>query len=286
MNSVILKPQLTKTYTDEAGSKEPQYVTSILPQQAFIYIDTQTVPANVSKTNCQIISSQPLGITFRRIRFVGLNVIWDTPNVNPRNNEIIFRSSVTGLDYSISLGIGFFSTSASLIAHIVTQLNTVTGSSGLTFSAVAIPNMPNQYTLSSAGGLYYFSDTSTAITKGYTVYGFPTQQAYTASKTVGTMGLFYTKYVDVVSSAITKNAKSKTTSTNNISNICARIPLDNMLEPGTSAIYSASDYISFAHNFSEPLYNIDIKFLDQFGEPFYVNDPTKFVWDMAFETEL
>jgi hypothetical protein len=286
MNSVVLKPQLVRTYTENAASTEPQYVTTVQPSQAFVYIDVQNVPAAVPKTNCQIISSQPFGTSFRRIRFSGMNISWDTPNVNPRNNELILRSSVTGLEYTISLGTGYYTSAATLAAHIVTQLNTVTGSSGLTFSVAAIPNMPNQFTLSAAGGLYYFINTSTAITKGYTVFGFPTQQAYTASKTLGTMGLIYSKYIDIVSSAVTKNAKIKTSASNAISNICARIPLDDPPEPGQSYKYAAGSYISFAHNVSEPLYNIDIKLLDQFGDIMYVNDPLTLFWDMAFEMEL
>ena len=67
-----------------------------------------------------------------------------------------FWSSVTSSFWTVTIPEGYYVNSFTLIGGVVSALNTVTGSSGLTFSENTITLNPDAYTLSATGGNFYF----------------------------------------------------------------------------------------------------------------------------------
>jgi len=274
--SVILKPNQIGIFRD--SGLEAQWVTSKEPNRAIIYLDSQdyvnepiitSVNASTANNPGDFPSNLAFGTT--RISVETAEVRYVTPNVNPINNVVQFFSSATGLTYSVTVPTGFYATSTALIAALVTALNTATGSSGLTFSSATITGFPDKYTLSSAGGNYYFLANSLAVLYGYPLWALPVDQVATASKVVGNMGLFYTTYIDFCSATLVKYVKLRTVATNLNSNIIFRLFLNS---GGTSQTISLSTSnspnVQYYFNPSEPITQIDIQLRDQFGNLLYV----------------
>lgn len=274
MNRVILDPVTPQRYKDDG--KEPQYVTFQYQNQGEIYLDSQTSidkigPANMILSTRKTTDSQQnllfTNISRVSVQSIGFNFI--SPNVNPRNNRIVVFSSFSGSFHQVDLIEGFYNTTDLLIDHIVTRLNTITGLTGLTFSRVAVPLMPGAYTLSSAGGNYYFNLDCSAMVKGYQLYNLPRDQTPTSSKIVGVMSLIYTRYIDFVSSQLTKYAKVPSRTTGYSNNIIERMYIDDSTYPHVVAQYEPGSSI-FNYKPTDSVSSIDIKLLDQFGDELYV----------------
>lgn len=276
MTSVVLPPQSPLFY--RKINEEPQYVTAKPPNRACVYIDSQDCVLETNKVS-MIISTMKsrtdrpavLISNVNRIALASAAIHMVTPNVNPRNYTITFFSSSSNSLHTVDLAEGFYSTSVALITHIVTRLNTLTGASGLTFSQAAVPGFPDTYSLISAGGNYYFSLDCSAIKKGYQLYALPIDQTLTSNKTVGSMGLFYTKYVDFCCPTLMKYAKVKSTSTNNISNLFFRINLTDFTVPLTTYLSEATvPDANYSFEYSESVSIIEFELRDQFGDLLYL----------------
>lgn len=285
MQNSILLPQNPSIYS--TSTKEPQYITAKPPTTSWLYFDSLDTPAGTDRTNCTLGSGGIMASGFNRLKFIGMSLLWDIPNVNPRNNVIQFYSSNTGSTiHSCTLNVGFYPLldSAALINAIRIAMNTVSGASGLTFSFGNISLLPRTYTLTAAGGTFYFYTGCSAITKGAQMYGLPTSQTLEATKTVGTMQMIYTQYVDVVSHTATKFQKSSSVSTKNIAPIVVRAYLGNFDWGFT--YYVPDSYIAYAWQDGTPLYSVDFAFYDQNGDPLYApNDGQTLKWQITLAAE-
>lgn len=282
--AVFLKPQDPKIYNSTNGTLEPQYITSIDPTEAWIWISSRDC-AGDDKTNCRYEIAQPLGTGVRRINLLGTTMLWDSPNVNPRNQRVRFFSTNSGGFHEVDVPTGFYATSVALAIALVAALNTATGSSGLTFSQIPTPLFPNQHTISAVGGDFYFDQQCNAVVKGMQLWSLPASTTATASKTTGTMFLMYTEYVDVVSIECTKNAKVRSLTSNQRSNVVVRAYLGGQQSPGTITFYEPDRSLSFAHRYQDPIYALDFRFLDQNGDQLYVSDPAKLQWQITLGFE-
>lgn len=295
MTSIKLQPVIPDVYTD--SNLEPQYVTMRNPIAAWVYLNSGDLPVDDDKTNCIIRSDNTTGgrggnilaSDMGRIKIAGVTSNWYIPNVNPRNNTITFHSSASGLDHTVTLTERFYDvTSATditaLIAAIITALNTATGASGLTFSSAAVTGFPRMYTISAAGGLYYFIRTCSALAKGRQMYGFDQTQTSSANHTVGPMNMMYTQFVDIVSTTMTKWSKMSTSTSGNVSPVIARAYIGGNAW-GTNFQQFLLEVAS-SWKAREPISYIDLRFFDQNGDPLYApNDGKDFQWQISLIVE-
>lgn len=219
-------------------------------------------------------------MAIRRITVKAVGMLWDSPNVNTRNNNIVFYSTTSGIFHSVHVPVGHYDTSAALAAAMVATMNIATFSSGITFSVAPIPLNPDAYTLSAAGGDFYFEPTCDAVFKGETLWNLPYHNTPVSSCRIGTMFLIYTKYVDIVSRRLTSQAKMRSITSDNIANVAVRVYTGGKVAPGDIVVYNPPVDLHFAHRPEDPIYEIDFLWLDQHGDQLYVNEPEKFQWDL------
>lgn len=211
----------------------------------------------------------------------GAAISWCVPNVNQRNNTITFFSSFSGLNHTVVVPEGFYLTPLLLMNAVVISLNTATGASGLTFSFVLNALLPSSGTLSSAGGSYFFILTSSAIVKGKFCFGLPLDQIATLSKIVGSINLIYTRWVDIISSTLTKHSKNSNTSNRFGNNrLLFRMYIPKATS-GTSDVVTSENHLHWINwNFTETITNIDFELHDEFGDLLYV--PQAFLLNNTF----
>lgn len=280
---VFITPQDVSLYHDP--SKEPQYVTAVEPIESMVWIDSQNTDGLDNTQSVYHPTSGALGLNVRRITIRAIGCLWDSPNVNPRNNTLRFFSTVSGIFHTVVIPVGYYSTSASLMAAVVTAMNTVMGASGIEFLSVPIPLQPDAYTLtfdvaSQPLDAFYLDPACDAVFKGEQLYNFPYQYAPVQSCRVGTMFLIYTKYIDIVSRAITKDSKMRSVTSSNISNVAIRFYTGGRTAPGDIVKYIPPSDLHFAHRSDSPIYEVDFLWLDQNGDKLYVNSPETFSWDL------
>ena len=289
MSEVILKP-VDREYYTRNPNKTPQNIVARNSDSAKLLLRSEDYKTQQDKTKL-IVSTiknngdipEQLFDRVTKISVSSVGVINTTPNINVRNNEITFYSSVTNNKHTVTLTEGFYQTTTDIIDHVVTKLNTLTGATGLTFSKATIPNRPDCYYLNSAGGNYKFVSDCSAIVKGSQLYALPVDNIYSNSKFIGTMGLYYSGYIDFCSRTLTKFSKIQTQSTGYANNLIYRLYI---IDP-TKPLGCFKDEVAFTHFAYDPrevVTSIDITLYDEFGDRFYV--PNGFGFDWSIELIL
>lgn len=299
-DKVVLESIQDSQIDDE--NLEPQFVRIRSGNFGNFYIgstNTEGPPINPSDI---IISANSLAT--RKIRRLGVSsVLFSTriPNVNPTNNVVSFFSTVTAQFYSVTLTTGFYTTPALLVAELITKLNTVTGSSGITFSSVVNAIDANVYSINAVGGNYYFDPNSLMAKNGLFLINLNKNTTPAVTKTIGPIQLVYTRYIDVVSNELTKYDKNPSASTDSIykaGNILriflfSDITNDNPNPGGPYSNYYTYENIRWLnYNRSQSIGPIDLKFFDENGNYLYIpnygnsNTSTSFWVKIVFMTEL
>lgn len=280
MSSVILFAQNQDLYTN--NNLEPQYVTAIQPNRAVVYLDVQQAKQILYEPIIDIEVPQLSNLS--RISLNSFNINYITPNINRRNNVISFYSSVGVGVFTVTLREGFYTTPLAVITEIVTQLNTVSGASGLVFNSTPVYNNPGLYNLNSVGGDYFFKLDCIAITRGYQLYALPTDIAFTNTKVVGNISLLYTRYIDVCSDTLVQYSKIRTQTNGKSANLLMRIFIDDATKPHVIGFYINSGIPDISYNFlyQSQINRINFRLLDQFGDLIYLptnNGTNGFFWD-------
>lgn len=272
MSRIILDPINSQLYKED--SKEPQYVTFQYQNQGEIFLDSQYCVDKITPTHLSISTKKTptdrentLFTNVSRVAVQSAGLFYTSPNVNPRNYEITFYSSVSNNFHTTQLVEGFYTNTTSLIDHIILRLNTLTGSTGLTFSKTV--NYTDCYNLISTGGDYYFDLNCSAIKKGYQLYNLPRDQIPTNTKRVGVMGLWYTRYIDITSKQLTRYSKMPSRSTGYNQNLVERLFIGDPTKPGIIAQYQSNSSI-FNYKHTDNVSVIDFQLFDQFGDPLYL----------------
>jgi len=274
---------------------EPQYVSIRSINSAKIYLraadcklETSKVDMLVSTIKSPSDNANVLIHNASRIKFSNVNLKYTIPNINERNNQLTFFSSVTNTAFSVFIPIGFYDSTQDVMQAIIDGWNFFTGTSGLTFSFSAVNLRPDCYLLDSAGGDYYVDPECTAVKFGSSLYALPID-GFSNSKFVGTMSLFYTQFIDFVSNSLTKYQKLKNRTTGYDSNIIYRIYIDDPTLPHT--IYSVNnDNVSFSYNPGDSINLIDMTLYDDNGQILYqptsaANNNDTFDWVMELIIE-
>jgi hypothetical protein len=254
--------------------KDPQPVCAKKPTSAWIYINTDSLTDDQPRNNFTVaLDKDGNRVEFARetsrLSPVGVAITnWFIPNCNPRNNAIVFFSSVTGLRYTAFIPEGLYTTSLALTNAMVLAMNGV--GSGITFSAVAIPLFPDTYTLVGTANFYITADCN-IVKKGQALAGIAPSEILAISRTIGPMGLKYTDYVDVHSKAITQYQKLRSITTEGKSGLVLRAylgPEDNWGNRFYSSFLLQN--LSFAFRANAVLNAIDIQLYDDNGDFLYI----------------
>ncbi|TAJ45090.1 MAG: hypothetical protein EPO58_17405 [Chitinophagaceae bacterium] len=295
MQSVILEPLATNKY--RSITYEPQFVQIRPSNSAFVYLDAQASTLETNKVNMLLSSIQRLGdfpsnltTSICRLTVSSAAAFYCTPNVNVRNNNIIFYSSISGIEHSVIIPEGFYTTSSALMDAIVAAMNTVSGASGITFIKTAVFGNPDMWNLNASVGVFYISPLCNAVTKGLQLYNFPISTALVTSTKIGTMALFYTRYIDFTSNRLNAYSKYQSLSNNGTINIMFRLFIDDPTNPHWIA---GSPTIPSSHSFepSDSLTTIDFQLKDQFGDLLHIPDGpvgtnSGFTWDLNLNVQI
>lgn len=295
MSQVILSPVATNKYRSIV--EEPQMVQNRPPNSSIIYLDSQASVLETNKVN-MILSSvkrpgefaSNLTNSICRLSVDSCDLFYCTPNVNPTNNNIIFYSSVTATTYSVLIPMNFYTTASSLMTAIVTAMNTVSGSSSLTFSQSAVSYSPSMFNLNAAGGSFYILPTCNAVTNGQQLYNLPNSTTLVTTTLVGNMALYYTRFIDICSSRLNQYSKHQSLSNNGTINIVFRIFVDDPTK--IHWIGQAFNFrVSYAFDPSDSITYIDFQLRDQFGNLLYIPpgpDGTNsgFNWDLNINVQI
>lgn len=281
---VLLKPTNTQLYHENGN--EPQYVTGKQPQNGWIYLDSKN-STSPDKTNAMIHPANPLAINCNRIRVAGVGARFFIPNVNPRNNNLQFWSSVTNSVWDVTLNVRYYDKDipadvAQLVADIVTALNSV--ASGLTFSSAPIAGFPRTYEILAVGGTFYWIPTCSCVAKGNQMYGFERITTQSIRQRLGTMGMIYTNYVDIKSTELTKWQKMRSLTSGSLNPVVVRAFIGDTW--GVDYTNLSDTYLAFAWNYQCPLQSVDISFYDENGDPLYVADSSNFEWQISLIAEM
>jgi hypothetical protein len=308
VTEVSLPPMSTHMYSYTAT--EPQYVSTRVPNQGWLYISSQDAPPGTDRSNYTVGTSEILATSMARIKVLGFATYWQSPNVNPRNDVISFYSSVhaPGFPDPTSTNLGPKYTTAPLTtrwydinvpadavalnADIIAKLNALTFSSGLTFSLTAVVGFPRTYILSAAGGSFILDPTSSAVAKGQQMYGFiqlaPSQlvqASFAAATPPQTFNYVYTQFTDIVSSQLTKWDKMLSSSTGRISPLVMRAYVTGAF--GLQFQSVSRNPIELSWKADEPLTTFDIRFFDMNGDPLYVpNGGKDWIWQLSLLAEM
>lgn len=293
MTTVYLPPTSSVLW----DSNEPQIIQERPPNRAAIYYDSRwggetfiQDPTDLVISTRKSIGDIP-GVMASGINRISVNSVGfynSIPNVNPRNNQIIFFSEVSGLEHEVFLTEGFYN-SSDIMTEIETAMNSVSGASGLTFSSALKYPGGNTYILTSVGGGFRIISTCNAVTRGFITYNFEVNSFNTGQITVGPISGYYTRFIDFLSNNITRYNKISAVSNNSRNSLIFRCFFDEPEKTNTIANFRRNEYINtFNFNPDEALYEIDIKLIDQFGEPLYIPDDygfANFWYDIEFVFE-
>jgi hypothetical protein len=273
---------------------EPQYVRIRSNNMSWIALDSNDKRiTNPTPQDCVDFSLS--NITTRKIKRFGLESAfynWPIPNVNTRNNIITFFSSFSSTTHTVTLTEGFYQTLTALSTEMQTQLNSVAGASGLTFTLSIPANLGYVLDMTTVGGSFYFTDTCKFITKGLHLLHMPSGVTkLTNSLRTGQADLQYTRWFDIVSFQLDQYNKNPfTSSRNGEQNIVARIYMGTAQTPWIPD-YGYRDYLQnniryVNFNRDQSLANIDFKVYDEFGDPLYVPTNSEFGFNMILMAEL
>lgn len=297
---VTLAPVSDEQQTDE--NLEPPYIRLRSANAGFLHLDggfedaNSQTPDNASFT----IGTQLNRLYTRKIqRFsvAGLQSFLATPNINPRNNVVIYETvPAAGGPHVATIPEGWYTalnnaTADSALTALQNALNaavppppaatfTVLWARGVTPAA-----NPLQAIINTGGGFTFrfsLNTASTMLFKGKNLFNLPADQTFTAIKTLGAAFLIYSRYLDICSSALTRYTKNPTASNQGPFNLYARIYLQSpLVEPSVpnpggfptmGGAFAAFQPSIESTNFrrDRAFESVDITFRDEFGDPFYI----------------
>jgi hypothetical protein len=285
---VSLAPISDEQQTD--SNLEPPFVRVRSGNSSFLHLDGGSKDRNSDLNNSVFtIGTQENRLYTRKIQrfsLAGVQLGLNTPNINPRNNVVIFESS-PGVIHTSSIPEGYYESldtaiAGSALTALETALNSATPASGITFT-VSWPRSTNpvaskfQGLITATAPFRFFEDPSNLmLVKGATLFNLPRDQNFTVSKTLGAAFLVYSRYIDVCSYALTQYSKNPTSSNQGPSNLYARF----FLTPAFNTHAISSTELDFAilppsteatnFNRSRAFEKVDITLRDEFGDLFYI----------------
>jgi len=205
----------------------------------------------------------------QQITHIGLKDYYiesNIPNVNPQNNVITFFSSSSGLNHTVSIVLGSYS-SPDLMTAIITALNTVTGASGLTFSVVLVHGIT--YDLSSAGGNFIFLS-STHIDRARPLSGLFTTENPSNVMRVVVRG-HYTRYIDIIiddakTGSVLSNSFTKQTKFSDMGHLHRIVLVDELDKKNTLIVRNEVNTIHYTRIRKRNIKTLRVELFNEFGD--------------------
>jgi len=187
------------------------------------------------------------------------------PNVNTSNNIVSFVTSTSG--GSVSLVPGFY-TVPQLMAHLQVRLNSLSGSSFVTFTVTSIGN--GRWTVVGTNGFRFLP--STHLNKAAPLTGLFVTPDLTTTMTVVARGV-YTRYIDVTidelkTGQVLINTFSKNRQFSDFGHLI-RVPIYNPLTLVSNTEFVVDediDNIHYSRVRKRNLKSFQIRLYDEFGE--------------------
>lgn len=275
--SVVLGPVVDDIEEDK--SKEPCMVRVRHQNSALMHVDNESYDLVSTAQNPAVfnlrVDGGVLSQKTKRLRVSKLRLLYNVPNINTRNNRLVFANSAfPTVNYTVNIPVDFYTVASARVALLAT-LNSVTGSSGLTFSLTDVFAGSTAYvTLSVAGGQAIFRSSSfwdRSFFWGIPMYR-PENSPYIdvplSSIQFGPITARYTDYVDFVCREAYQFSKINTTGTQSYGDVLGRIYLDGT---GTGQPISQEvpeSWINYDKDSS--ITSMTITLLDMFEQPLYV----------------
>lgn len=259
-----------------ALSLEPQYV-KIKPNNRGLF----TLSLAYSGTSDFPVYNQLINVRrVSRISPTAYRGYWNIPNVNPRNNVLVFRAN--GVLYTITIPEGYYSV-ADLVARVVADINAVVGGAWL-LTATLLPNSVNVYTFSLKPG-----DTIEIIGGSASwdlpknplstyLLDFRTGSGPVNRFTCNPRGV-YTPFIDISSAVLTNDSKTGQVDLSLPANFVHRQYINNPLPNFISEEIVNGSIINVSP--SRMLNTIDITLRDSSGSTLYIPN-----WNYNFDFAL
>lgn len=325
---VVLTPISDEIQTNQ--NLEPQMVRIRAQNSAIMYLDAveTDIKKNISKKlNKKLISTG--NIFTHKVKRIGVDAIGffnglqnviDTPedpnaiippsegaqpplDPNLGNNEIVIFSSVTGTIHRVYLSAGIHTVrgintppslvvTSGLMFALQTVLNFLTPLSGLIFTISINVFNPLIFNISSAGGTFFFVNTSTAVKNGRPLWNLPALQVLESPQTIGAVWLMYTRFIDFISREVVEYTKNPFSSnTKGANNIIFRL----FLRPedfGQVLGKDPSNKIKYMnYNRNRSITSLEFELRDEFGQllqiPSYAEGTDSAIfWNINLATEI
>lgn len=278
MESVV---RLSNNPDDEilSGLKFPQRVTSCPQDEAMFLCDshnrisgnTDDFTVKISGGYQRLISSQITKVIFPLC-----------PNINNLNNSIIVKSTLG--TFTCTLQIGFYNQN-SILTEIKDKLDTAFGGLDTFTLDYKVVNRTISCT-SDGGNKFFFDESCSFITRGIHMLGFQGFSMSLNPAVVGSVsqissqvGLVYSRYVNLFSSALCRYTRTNSVSSLGRGNLVACVPLPELqksdfdqfgLYSGVSKVVASLETAVKAHLAlnNSLLQEIDIAITDEFGLPY------------------
>jgi len=189
---------------------------------------------------------------------------YSIPNINIRNNQLIFNSTITGNTHTGYITPGFynFNTIGSAIKN---ALDNAVPAHGLTFTATQSIAQQN-YTISVSAGLFSFQD-CTMRSRGIYTMKLPAVGILSASHIINGLTLHYTRSIWVYSDELNRYNKNPNYSSNKFNSQFLLVFTIN--DPTVPIFYAGAynvpaNYIKYEK--SHAISAVDVKIIDDFGE--------------------
>lgn len=197
MDNYTLNQINSKEYTHFVNDKH----------SSLLYIDSDE-RVNGSYADAFFKSEEIVGPSVYKLGVSKIHVKYNLPTIIAgRNDTITFFSPTSGLNHSVILDPGYY-TPVLLAGEIETQLNTVSGASGVTFSATKVINSTNTYTITALTTFQFIS--STHVDKGRSSSGITVMSTPSLGITV-CIKCFYTSYLDWIIQPLKESAVRSST---------------------------------------------------------------------------
>lgn len=173
------------------------------PHQSNLYLDSdERNDSSVSISRALYKSELILSSDIYQIGLSRVHLKYNIPTINGRNNTIRFFSSVSNTVHTalIDDGLDTFHTPTTLIASILTALNSQTAASGLVFTAPAVDNINFAFDITSNNGEFQFL-TSSHVDRGLPCSGIRAMSEPSFEQRV-LCKCFYTSYIDFASNGV------------------------------------------------------------------------------------
>lgn len=297
----IPKVLLSPITDDQAGildnNLEPPFVRVRNRNASSTFLDNFDANSRLSNSSYQIASQGSL-LSKRTKRFTVNKYIAQlpTPNINQRNNTITFTTGAG--TFTVTIPEGFY-TRTQAITALLTALNTVSGPSGVTFTAPDQFPGSDVYIVLTGTNPFRISG-GTFVTTGYAFWGFlkgdtrltPTAPLST-TLTLGPITAVYTRYYDICSTNLLQHTKAANTGNRVPANILLRVYAFTISQSDPTDSYFEShefgpDRSSWNFDAGHSISSVDIQLYDEFNQPYYLpNSLTNASWlQMDLTNEL